>query len=126
VRRALFTPEVPEAWIREVITRPLTPESPHALLDALTWDLPAWPFARLTPTLAILGSEDAFVPVTDLWATGLIYGAETELLRGAAHGLPLDPSWKSLAWRINAWIDERGIGRRRARALAASVLPLQP
>jgi pimeloyl-ACP methyl ester carboxylesterase len=118
VRRALFTPETPEDWIREVITWPLTPESPQALFDALTWDLPAWPFARLTPTLAILGDEDAFVPITDLWAIGLTYGAETELFRGVAHGLPLDPSWKSLAWRINAWIDERAIGQRRQRALA--------
>ena len=29
---------------------------------------------------------------------------------GAGHGLPVDPSWKSLAWRINAWLDERRIG----------------
>jgi hypothetical protein len=24
--------------------------------------------------------------------------------------VPLDPHWKSLAWRINAWLDERRIG----------------
>ena len=37
-----------------------------------------------------------------------------ELVRGAAHGLPLDPHWKSLAWRINAWMDERRIGAEPA------------
>lgn len=119
IRRALFTEETPEAWIREVFTRPLTPESPQALFDGLTWDLPAWPFARLVPTLAIQGDRDAFVPITDLWALGLVYGAETQLLRGVAHGLPVDPAWKSLAWRINAWIDERSIGQRRDRVLAS-------
>ncbi len=117
IRRTLFTPETPDAWIRDVIGAPLTPESPRAILDGLTWDLPAWPFARLTPTLAVQGDQDAFVPVTDLWSLGLAYGAETELIRGTAHGLPIDPAWKSLAWRINAWLDERAIGRRRERAL---------
>ncbi|WP_424931945.1 alpha/beta fold hydrolase [Amaricoccus macauensis] len=118
IRRALFTPETPDDWIMEFIGTPLTPESPRALFDGLTWDLPAWPLARLTPMLAVLGDQDAFVPVTDLWALGLTYGAETELIRGVAHGLPLDPSWKSLVWRINAWLDERAIGQRRERALA--------
>ena len=50
--------------------------------------------------------------MTDLWAIALAYGAETELVRGVGHGLPIDPHWKSLAWRINAWIDERLIGAR--------------
>ncbi len=89
---------------------PFGQESPLALLDGLTWDLPAWFLARRHPTLAVLGDRDAFVPITDLWAIALAYGAETELVRGAAHGLPIDPHWKSLAWRINAWIDERRIG----------------
>ena len=87
-------------------------ESPLALLDGLTWDLPAWFMVRRAPVLAVLGDRDAFVPVTDLWAIALAYGAETELIRGAAHGLPIDPHWRSLAWRINAWIDERGLGAR--------------
>ena len=50
------------------------------------------------------------MPVSDLWATAVAYGAETELMRGFGHGAPLDPHWKSLAWRINAWLDERRIG----------------
>ena len=66
----------------------------------------------------MLGDRDAFVPVTDLWAIALAYGAETELVRGAAHGLPIDPHWRSLAWRINAWIDERGLGQPRRLAAA--------
>jgi pimeloyl-ACP methyl ester carboxylesterase len=119
IRRALFTAETPEDWIRQVITTPMAPESSQALIDALIWDLPAWPFARLVPTLAIQGDLDAFVPVTDLWALAIFYGAETELLRGMAHGIPLDPAWKSLCWRINAWIDERAIADRRERAIEA-------
>jgi len=111
VRRALFTEATPDAWIAEVAQMPM-PESPLALLDGLTWTLPAWLLVRRAPVLAVLGDRDAFVPVTDLWALALAYGAETELIRGAAHGLPIDPHWRSLAWRINAWIDERGLGAR--------------
>ena len=70
------------------------------------------------PTLALLGDHDAFVPVTDLWAIALAYGAETELMRGFGHGMPIDPHWRSLAWRINAWIDERRIGAEPRRPLA--------
>jgi non-heme chloroperoxidase len=119
LRRALFTPETPEDWIREAALV-MTPESPQALFDALVWDLPAWPLAFAIPTLAVLGDHDAFVPVSDLWAHALLYGAETELLRGVGHGAPIDPSWKSLAWRINAWIDERTVGRRREPVLEVS------
>lgn len=107
-RRALFTDETPAEWIRQTM-QPVTRESPLALLDGLTWDLPPWYLMRRRPVLALLGDRDAFIPVTDLWCTALAYGAETELMRGFGHGLPIDPRWKALAWRLNAWIDERRI-----------------
>ncbi len=113
VRRALFTESVPDDWIAAVAPRP-DRESPLALLDGLTWDLPAWFLARRTPTLALLGDHDPFVPITDLWAIALTYAAETELMRGFGHGMPIDPHWKSLAWRINVWFDERRIGVAQA------------
>ena len=91
--------------------------SPTALLDGTAWDLPFWPLGRLTPTLALLGDRDAFVPRTDLWSIGLTYGAETVVLSGLGHGVPVDPSWKSVAWRINAWLGERRIGATSRRAV---------
>ncbi|HVH02168.1 MAG TPA: alpha/beta fold hydrolase [Amaricoccus sp.] len=115
-RRALFTEDTPRDWIAAV-TPLLDRESPLALLDALTWDLPPWFLVRRRPVLAVLGDQDAFVPVTDLWSIAMAYGAETELMRGAAHGLPIDPHWKSLAWRINAWIDERCLPTPRTQPL---------
>jgi pimeloyl-ACP methyl ester carboxylesterase len=118
VRRALFTEETPLEWVAEIAFRP-GPESPLALLDGLTWDLPAWFLVRRAPVLAVLGDSDPFVPITDLWASALVYGAEIEVLRGSGHGLPLDPHWKSLAWRINAWLDERRIGAGSARPIGA-------
>ncbi len=114
-RRALFTEDTPDAWIRDVIGA-LEPESPAALFDAIAWDLPAWPLARMTPALALMGDRDAFVPLSELWTIAMAYGAETEILPGRAHGLPIDPHWKSLVWRINAWLDERRIGARLGRA----------
>lgn len=121
VRRALFTEETPEEWIIDVAT-PLREESSAALLDGMTWDLPFWPMARATPMLALLGSRDAFVPLTDLWSLAAAYGAETEVLPGRGHGAPIDPAWRSLAWRIDAWLDDRAATldrRSRAGALAS-------
>lgn len=112
-RLALFTEDTPDAWVAEA-TLPFGSESPAALFDGATWDLPFWPTARLTPMLALQGDRDALVPMSDLWSLALAYGAETQVLPGLGHGLPIDPSWKSLAWRISAWIDERGIGARAA------------
>lgn len=113
-RRALFGDETPLDWVAEVAPA-IEVESPLALLDGLAWDLPPWPLAWGTPTLAILGDRDLFVPMTELCALAMFYGAETEVVRGAAHGLPIDRSWKGLAWRIDAWIDERRLGARAAR-----------
>ena len=109
-RDALFTPDTPDAWIAEVMPDPV-PESPAALLDGLTWDLPLWPLGRRSPMLALIGEHDAFVPRSDLTALALAYGAETEVLAGMAHGAPIDPHWKRLAWRIDAWLEERVLPR---------------
>lgn len=117
-RRALFTEATPAEWIRDIM-QPVTRESPLALLDGLTWDLPPWYLMRRVPVLGLLGDSDAFVPVSDLWATTLAYGAETEVMRGFGHGLPIDPRWKALAWRLNAWMDERRIDVSNRRHSAA-------
>jgi pimeloyl-ACP methyl ester carboxylesterase len=115
-RRALFTPETPDGWIADVALAP-TAESPLALMDGLGWDLPLlWPLVRGTPTLALLGDADAFIPMTDLTALAMAYGAETEVLRGMAHGAPVDPHWKRLAWRLNVWLEERVAARPRLAA----------
>lgn len=109
LRRVLFTDDTPEDWLRAV-GLVAERESPCVILDGMTWDLPAWPLARQVPMLAILGDRDAFVPLSDLCAIAAAYRAETEILSGRGHGLPIDPHWKSLAWRIAAWLDERSIG----------------
>jgi len=116
-RRALFTETTPADWIAEVTPVP-GPVSSRVLMDAMTWDLPVWPMAWAVPTLVIVGDQDVFVPLGDVWAQAVCYGAEVEILRGLAHGLPIDPAWKSLAWRINAWIDERRIRARGQVPLA--------
>jgi len=77
-------------------------------MDGLGWDLPLfWPLVRGTPTLAVMGDADAFIPRSDLTAIAMSYGAETEVLDGMAHGAPIDPRWKRLSWRIDAWLEER-------------------
>ncbi len=56
VRRALFTPETPADWIEAAALVPER-ESPLALMDALTWDLPPWFLVRRRPVLALLGER---------------------------------------------------------------------
>lgn len=105
-RELLFTAETPEGWIRENAPAP-SRESPLALMDAMTWDLPFWPLASGVPTLAVVGAEDAFVTVSDMMGAAACYRAETATLSGMAHGAPVDPHWRRLAWRLQAWLDER-------------------
>jgi non-heme chloroperoxidase len=104
-RRALFTEDTPADWIARVAPSP-APESPQALFDGLTWDLPVWPLARRTPMLALLGDRDAFIPISDLIGIAMAYGARTEILHGMAHGAPIDPRWLRLAWAIEGWLQE--------------------
>jgi len=109
-RQALFTDAAPDDWVRKVAAPP-TPESPLALLDAMTWDLPnwlpTWLSDRRTPALALIGERDAFIPMSDLVANAFAYRAQTDVLADMAHGAPIDPHWKRLAWRIEAWLEER-------------------
>ena len=84
VRRALFTEETPLDWVAEVAASGLGRESPLALLDGLTWDLPAGSSCAARRCSRCSATSDAFVPITDLWAIAIAYGAETELVRGAA------------------------------------------
>lgn len=104
-RETLFTDSASDAWIVENAPTP-RPESPLALLDAMTWDLPAWPLARGVPALGLLGDRDAFIPASDLMAIRLLYGAETETMADLAHGAPVDPHWKRLAWRLAQWLED--------------------
>jgi pimeloyl-ACP methyl ester carboxylesterase len=110
-RRTLFTDATPDRWIVENAPRPER-ESPMALMDALALDLPNWLLARGAPTLALHPAQDAFVPVSDLVALAFAYGAETEVLGDMAHGAPIDPHWKRLAWRIEDWIQTKSTVRR--------------
>ena len=92
------------------------PESPLALLDGLTWDLPPGSSCGRAPVLARPRRQRR------LRAGHRPLGDRARLWRGdradagSGHGLPIDPHWKSLAWRINAWLDERRIGADRRRA----------
>jgi pimeloyl-ACP methyl ester carboxylesterase len=110
-RAALFTEDVSDVWIEEHAPEPRI-ESMAAILDGMGRDLPFWPRILGTPVLAIAAARDAFIPMTDLVALQWTYGAETAVMRDMAHGMPIDPRWKRLAWRIDAWIEERRIGRR--------------
>jgi len=121
IRRALFTEDTPDAWI-DGLAMVADRESPLALLDGLTWDLPNWFMVRRAPVLALLGDSDAFVPVTDLWGIAAAYGAETDRMAGFGHGMPIDPRWESLARRIDAWLEARRIGLGRPAATRTGLM----
>jgi pimeloyl-ACP methyl ester carboxylesterase len=103
IRRALFAENAPDDWIARNAPAP-RPESPLALLDAMTWDIPNWMAVRGTPTLAILGDEDAFIPASDLMMMRFVYDATVERIESMGHAAPIDPHWKRVAWRIEDWL----------------------
>jgi pimeloyl-ACP methyl ester carboxylesterase len=115
-RRALFTDATPDDWIARHAPKPRA-ESRGVLIDALTWDFPNWMAVRGVPVLALHPAEDAFVPITDLVAIAFAYGAQTDVLADMAHGAPVDPHWKRVAWRIEDWLQSRAAGAQPRRAV---------
>jgi len=52
----------------------------------------------------IAAEADAIFSVAEEEKTALAYGAEFEVIEGAAHDLMLDPEWERVATAIAAWL----------------------
>jgi pimeloyl-ACP methyl ester carboxylesterase len=104
VARQLFYSGVDDAIASECYQR-LQPESPAAVWQATRWTAEVDVSAVRAPALVVAAEQDLLVPADYVLALASGLGAERILLRGAGHGVTLDPGWPDLASRIEEWLD---------------------
>ena len=109
VRRALFSPDTPEAEVAKVLGRGQR-ESYRAIMDM------TWPQFRVNgnrnsapPMLVLGGEKDAFFGPEAVKATAQCFGAQAEILPDMAHAMMLEPRWQTAADSILAWLAARNI-----------------
>lgn len=67
-----------------------------------------WPDLRLcqypTPTLALIGNKDAFVPEFEVRYEAFFWGGNSKVMDNASHGLMVDSCWADVAKEIMGWL----------------------
>lgn len=106
-RRALFSPDAPDAVVDRLMSR-AQEESSRVLAD-LTWaDLPAVTLVRRTPLLVLGAEHDALVPPSEVLETARRLGAECEIVPRVAHVMMFEPGWDRVARRVAEWLARQG------------------
>jgi pimeloyl-ACP methyl ester carboxylesterase len=105
LRRALFSPALPEAMARRHLVR-LGAESRVAVLEAQAPQpvAPAWGVGK--PAVVFGARRDPLVPPDAVVRTAAWHAAPFALLDGFAHAMMLDAAWENLADRVLAWLEE--------------------
>jgi pimeloyl-ACP methyl ester carboxylesterase len=105
LRRALFSPALPEAVALRHLSR-MGGESRSALLEAQAPQPvpPAWGLAK--PCVVFGARRDKLVPADSIVRTAAWHAAPFALLEGMAHAMMLDAGWEGLADRLLAWLEE--------------------
>lgn len=103
IRRGLFSADFPadEAWR-------FVPRF-HRESRRVSWELtlPQWPWLAWHPpirTLVLAGDCDAFIPVSEVQATALLWGADNVVLPDVPHVMMLDSTWRLVADRLADWL----------------------
>ncbi|MDQ2628510.1 MAG: alpha/beta hydrolase [Actinomycetota bacterium] len=106
-REFLFSAMTPEADVVRYAAL-LQEESQRAMLDGMMFNI-VKP-KRITTPLLVLGAEhDGAFTVSEQQALARAYGTEAEIVPGMGHNMMLEPGWASVAERIHAWLDARGL-----------------
>ncbi len=106
-RRALFSPDAPDAVVDRLMNR-AQEESSRVLAD-LTWaDLPAVTLVRRTQLLVLGAEHDALVPPSEVLETARRLGAECEIVPRVAHVMMFEPGWDRVARRVAEWLARQG------------------
>ncbi|MGH8752231.1 MAG: alpha/beta hydrolase [Burkholderiales bacterium] len=108
VRRALFSPAMPDDEIRKHVLR-MQPESQRAIFD-LSWYHLRHPRQKVRAPLLVLGAEnDAFFPRSVVELTAQTYGTRAEIFPGMAHAMMLERDWQKVARRILEWLHQQDL-----------------
>lgn len=82
------------------------PEPAATVLDVLRGRVSAPPPPG-TPVLLVSGTTDPHLRPAAAAAMAALLGAETQVIDGAGHWLPLEPSWQATAAAIHRWLVQR-------------------
>lgn len=106
VRRAFFCDAVPAQAVRHLLPK-LQAES-HRIAAELMAPAQPRPPAGKPPVLVLGGDADIFLPTSAFRETATFFGGDMEILKGAPHGLMIDPEWwRPAADAIIGWLDKR-------------------
>jgi alpha-beta hydrolase superfamily lysophospholipase len=106
-RRAFFSVDMPDDQLREYYLK-MEHDSYFAYLDMLLLALPN-PRLIKTPLLVLGAADDQNFSTAEIEATARAYHAPYEIFPNMAHNMMLEMGWESVAARIAAWLDEKGI-----------------
>ena len=105
-RERFFCTHTPESLVLRYAAR-LQEESARAGLDGLV-NLPRP--ARINTPLLVLGArDDGAVTQDEVRATARAYGTAAEFFPRMGHNMMLEPGWQTVAERVDAWLQARGL-----------------
>lgn len=109
IRKALFSPETPDEEVAHLLPR-FQQESHRICVELMNPVRPRLPKpAGRLPILVMGGDRDLLVPNFALHETAAYFDAESQVLKGAPHGLMLDSLWwEPVADSILAWLKGKG------------------
>lgn len=103
VRRAFFTDGTSVQVVHNLLPR-LQAESHRIAAELMAPAQPTPPADRI-PVLVLGGDADIFLPASAFRETATFFGGDMEILKGAPHGLMIDPQWwQPAADAILAWL----------------------
>ncbi|OBA76793.1 alpha/beta hydrolase [Mycobacterium sp. 1554424.7] len=77
-------------------------------LDLTVLSLPR-PKRVTTPLLVLGAQDDACFSQNEIRKTARAYGTDAEFFTGMGHNMMLEPGWRAVAERIDAWLSARGL-----------------
>ncbi len=103
LRRALFSPEVPEEELLPYF-RLFQDESSLAILDMSWLDLPNLSRVHKTDMCVIGAERDAFFSRKRVQATAESFGCAAHIIPRMSHAIMLEPNWKEAAHILLEWV----------------------
>ena len=105
-RWAFFSDDFPQDELLKYHAK-LNDESFRMYLDLLGLNL-AKPQKIKTPLLVLGADRDTVIAMSDVQHTARVYNTKAEFFP-MAHDMMLEKGWRSVAERINEWLNEKGI-----------------
>jgi len=106
-RDLLFSASMSDDKVRDYQAR-MTDESFRGYLDILFLNLPK-PKRVTTPMLVMGAANDKCFLPSQVEATARAYHTPAVIFPNMAHGMMLEQGWESVARRIIAWLNEKGL-----------------